>query len=225
MMTGGIFAFSSVAAPTVKKLGGTTTNDATGDITKQTITKLSTTNQRSPSVRTLSLSNPKTSTSTSATKASNSANSSRLPGLHSNIIKSIGSKLSANNASQSNNGNKSDLAQRVTDLEAEMVTKQEILEPGNGINIDKNTISLAQDITSLPEKLDTITQEIDDLDKKIEEAGLSGEYYTKEQTEEYVSDNYYNKEYLDAILSQLSAANIAKDFDPKIFDPNYKVQP
>ena len=72
------------------------------------------------------------------------------------------------------------------------------MEPGNGISVDGNIISLSDEMATLPEKIDTINQDIDDLNEKIEAAGLSDEYYTKEQ--------------VDSIISQLSDMNIVDTF-------------
>ena len=161
VLANGILTFPSLAAPTVKNLGGATSGISTG-------TKTQTTNNRNPSVRALGLSNASVTTTnnganTVATKATTSGDSTRLSGLHNNIIKSIGSKLSANHAAQPSDTNKYDLNQRVTNLEEAMVTKQEILEPGDGIDIKGNTIGLSAGMLSLPERLDEIEQIVSQL--------------------------------------------------------------
>ncbi len=201
----GIFTCPSVAAPTVKKLGDAISSNTLGTTNKQTMTKLSTKNQKTPSVRALSLSTKPTSNTAKGTslikttsQTMGTGNSGRTPGLHGNLIKGISSKLSSNYTSPTNGGATSDLTQRITDLESEMATKQDILEPGNGISVDGNIISLSDEMATLPEKIDTINQDIDDLNEKIEAAGLSDEYYTKEQ--------------VDSIISQLSDMNIVDTF-------------
>lgn len=222
LITAGVLARPLMAAPTVKKLGGTTSDSFAGKgIPARTLTL----NQRTPSLR-LSGATTKSSTVTSGTqntpKSQDAADSARLPGLHGNLLKGLSTKLSENNKS-SGGKNNSDLLQRVIDLEADMATKQESLEPGNGIDINGNQISLTEDITNLPDRIDTISQDIDDLNKKIDAVGLSDEYYTKEQ----IDTDYYNKAYLAPILSQITNAKVAKDFDPSFLHPGQppKVQP
>lgn len=223
LITAGVLARPLMAAPTVKKLGGTTSDSFAGKgIPARTLTL----NQRAPSLR-LSNAATKSTTITNDTKnttqkKTSAADSARLPGLHGNLLKGLSTKLSENNKSSGGKDN-SDLLQRVIDLEADMATKQESLEPGNGIDINGNQISLTEDITNLPDRIDTISQDIDDLNEKIEAAGLDGEYYTKEQ----IDTGYYNKAYLDPILSQITNAKVAKDFDPSFLHPGQppKVQP
>lgn len=225
LITAGVLARPLMAAPTVKKLGGTTSDSFAGKgIPARTLTL----NQRAPSLR-LSNAATKSTTITNDTKnttqkKTSAADSARLPGLHGNLLKGLSTKLSENNKSSGGKDN-SDLLQRVIDLEADMATKQESLEPGNGIDINGNQISLTEEMATLPEKIDTINQDIDDLNDKIEAAGLSDDYYTKEQIETH----YYNKAYLDPILSQISSANIADEFVPDFLhqgqNQNPKAQP
>ncbi len=223
LITAGVLARPLMAAPTVKKLGGVASSTF---LDKDTQIRTPILSQRAPSLR-LSGATTKSSTVTGGTKpaskSQNAAESARLPGLHGNILKGLGSKLSANNQSSSGGKDNSELLQRIIDLEADMATKQETLEPGDGIDINGATIRLTEDITNLPDRIDTISQDIDDLNEKIEAAGLDGEYYTKEQ----IDTGYYNKAYLDPILSQITNAKVAKDFDPSFLHPGQppKVQP
>ena len=196
LLAAGVLTRPTVAAPSVKKLG--TTNNTVGTIqnNRMALTKLSTTNNRAPSVRALGATTKSTTKAT--TNTTNTGDSARLPGLHGNLLKGLSSKLSSNYTAPASETDTSDLMQRVTDLEAEMATKQGILESGDGIIIDGTTISLSNEITNLPEKLEDIEKDIDDLNEKIEAAGLSDEYYTKEQ--------------VDSIISQLSDMNIVDTF-------------
>lgn len=196
-------------------------NNSTQDNTvKPTLTKLSTTANRAPSVRALTLSNKPTTTPETNTKKSNSAskttssiNSPRLPGLHGNLVQGIGSKLSAKNTPQPSGIDVSDLAQRIVDLEEEIQTKQEILESGNGIDIDGKTISLSQEIVSLPERLEEINQNIDNLNKQFDPkdyytvGDIEQNYYTKEDIDQIVEER------IDQITPQLPDLEIVNTFD------------
>lgn len=219
LVTGGLLSYPSMAASTIKKIGGIAHNDVSGDVTKQSMIKLTTT---TPSANTLSLSSQNRDSNTATTL--NSATSPRLPGLHSNIVKNIGAKLTANSDGQSNGGNgnksdlslssklsgnvistsnKSDLAQRVLVLESEMSNKQDILAAGDGTSIDDSTISLTSEYASLPDAVDDINAELDDLNERIQAVELTD---------------------LEPIISQLSNISIVKDFDPRFLDEP-KVQP
>ncbi len=225
LVTGGVWTCPSVAAPSVKKLGGT----IVGNFKSGTPTTI---NTRAPSLRTInsttksaSLSNNSKSNTKPSPKTSSSVDSARLPGLHGNLIKGMGSKLSANYASPTNGGGTSDLAQRIDNLEKEIISKQETLESGNGISINGTTISLSEEIASLPERLEEINKEIEDLDEKIDAAGLSGDYYTIDETQAYLQQNYYTKPYLDQIISQLSNANVVDQFDPSFLHQGQNQEP
>ena len=50
LVTGGLLSYPSMAASTIKKIGGIANNDASGDVTKQSMIKLTTT---TPSANTL----------------------------------------------------------------------------------------------------------------------------------------------------------------------------
>lgn len=224
LITAGVLARPLMAAPTVKKLGGVASSTF---LDKDTQIRTPILSQRAPSLR-LSGATGKSTTKTNnniktTSKTTNAADSARLPGLHGNLMKGISSKLVANKDAQPSGDKTSGLTQRIIDLEADMATKQETLEPGDGIDINGATIRLTEDITNLPDRIDTISQDIDDLNEKIEAAGLYGEYYTKEQ----IDTGYYNKAYLDPILSQITNAKVAKDFDPGFLHPGQppKVQP
>lgn len=210
LLTEGILACPAGAVPSVKKLGGTATNNIQGSINKGSLTKLSTASQRTPSVRALGLSEKPATNTTNNTmnisaKTATSTDSMRLSGLHGNLIKGIASKISSNSSQQQGGGGNitSELEQRITNLEAEITTKQNILESGDGIIIDGTTISLSDEIASLPEEINTITQDIDDLNEKIDAVSLSEEYYTKEQVNQ--------------MISQLSDMNIVDTFVPEEF--------
>ena len=206
--------YPSTAAPTVKQLGGTTINNALSKTNQESVTKSATASM--PSVRALGLSTkPATNaTNATATKTTGTSDSVRLSGLHGNLVKGIGSKLSSNLSSQPGGGGAvtSDLTQRVINLETEMANKQGILEPGEGIYIDGNTISLSDEILALSEQMEEIAQELDDLNDQFG----TDNYYTIGETEEYFKENYYTKEDIDAVINRFTKMNIADHFDPGI---------
>lgn len=222
VVVGSVLTHPSVAVPTVKKLGNSANNSAYNiQNNKTTQTKSLSTGQRNPSVRILG---PSVKTTTkpisnatvikNQTLASGTSDSARWSGLHGNLIKGIGSKISQNYTPQTTGIGTSDLAQRINALEEQMTTKQTVLEPGDGITIDGNTIAVSEEITALPEKVATINQEIDNLSEKVDVANLSSNYYTIGQTQDYLQQNYYTKQYVDQIVSQLSGASIVNTFDP-----------
>lgn len=221
LMLGGMLIRPAVAAPTVKRLDGAVNSNVYGNnVNRGTQAKSLTSPQVASSGRALSLNTKSAPKSTSGTKTTTTvpkttavADSARAPGLHGNLVKGISSKLSSNYTQPSGVGNTSDLTQRVIDLEAAMPTKQIILEPGDGIVIDGNTISLSQEMMNLPEQIDEINQAIDDLNEQIE-TPLPSNYYTVEQTQDYLQDNYYDKDYVDQVVNQLSNMNVANNFDP-----------
>jgi len=225
LVTGGVLTCTASAAPTIKKIGGTTDNSTQGTMDKGTLTKLSTA-QRTPSIRALGLSAQPTATNTvsSASQSAGNGGSMRLSGVHNNIFSGFASKLSSNSGT-STGGNSgsitSNLTQRVTDLEAAMVTKQEILESGNGIDINGNTIGLSDEIASLPERLESVEKDIDDLNDQIKDINLSDDYYTIDE----VQQNYYDKETVDQMISQLSSMNVVNQFDPGFLHTEPKAQP
>jgi len=171
----GLSASQVFAAPTVKKFGINTTNNTQNNINKTSLTKLPA-NPRASSVRAFGLSSTPTNINNSisvAAKPVNNNNSMRLSALHNSVIKGLSSKLSTSSAQQQqqqpviDSPATLDLAQRVTDLETEISTKQENLESGDGIVFDGKTISLTDEIMTLPNEIDEINQEIDNLNQKI----------------------------------------------------------
>ncbi len=204
-----IFAHPSVAVPTVRKLGTSASNNVHSDIQNRSTTpvKTSTAMKRAPSVRILGPS-AKTTTKAvgnvksvkTASTTAESTDSSRLFGLHGNLIKGIGSKLSQNYTPQTSGISTSDLEQRVNALEEEMITKQEVLQPGGGLVIDGKTIGLSEEIATLPEQIEEINQKIADLNTEVS----TDNYYTISETQTYVQQ----------IVSQLANANVVKQFDP-----------
>ena len=171
----GMSAFPVIAAPTIKKFGINTTNNTQDNINKTSLTKLPA-SPRASSVRAFGLSSTPTNTNNSisvAEKPVTPNNSMRLSALHNSVIKGLSSKLSTSSAQQQpqqpviDNPDTLDLAQRVTDLETEISTKQETLESGDGIVFDGKTISLTDEILTLPNEIDEINQELDNLNEKI----------------------------------------------------------
>lgn len=204
-----VLSHPSVAVPTVRKLGVSANNNVHSNIQNSSTTpvKTSTAMKRAPSVRMLGSSAKTTTKSVSnvksvknATSASEITDSSRLSGLHGNLIKGIGSKLSQNYTPQTSGISTSDLEQRVNALEEEMTTKQEVLQPGDGLVIDGKTIGLSEEIATLPEQIEEINQKIADLNTEIS----TDNYYTIGETQTYVQQ----------IVSQLANANVVKQFDP-----------
>lgn len=219
LLTGDVFATAVGAAPTVKTFGNATSSSAYGTIrsNRDSMTQPSITNKRAASARSLGLTTKPTTKVASVTtntntapKATGSIGSARAPGLHGNILKGISSKLSSNNPSQPVGPDTSDLEQRVAALEAEMPTKQDILEPGDGIDITGTTISLSEDVATLSDKVDEMAQDIEDLNDRVDPE----KYYTIEKTQEYLQENYYTRDDVDQITGQISKPDIVDDFDP-----------
>lgn len=224
-MSVGILTYPAVSAPMVKTLGG---NMNTGiQNSRVTPAKLSTPSQRASSVRALdSVSKPATKTTGGTTVTSGTPRTSayvgsvRTPGLHGNLMKGISSKLSAAQSSQQG-GTTSDLAQRVTSLEQEMLTKQDILESGDGINIDGTVISLSDDMMTMTERLEELNQEIGDLNEQVGNINLTENYYTIEETQDYVQqivDEIQNNEMIyDSVAKEFKRVTIIDDFDEEDF--------
>ena len=84
------------------------------------------------------------------------------------------------------------------------------MQSGDGIEIDGNTISLNGDAASLPERMEEIAKEIDDLVAQFN----TDDYYTIGETQEYLEENYYTKDEVDKVVSQLSNPNVVNEFDP-----------
>lgn len=198
----GVFSRPSMSAPTIKKIGDATSSNLQN---KDTQVRLPLANQRAPSLR-LSGATTKTASKLSdnkngvetSYKPANAADSARLSGLHGNLFKGLGSKISSSVSSQPGGGDSvaPDLMQRVIDLEAAMVTKQENLEAGNGISITGNTISLSDEMATFPEKIEELTKEIDELNEQVN------------------TENYYTKEEIDQMVSQPTYTNVVNNFDP-----------
>lgn len=209
----GVFARASVAAPSVKNLGGAVSSGTQSNAGGESQMKLSPTTQRTPSLRmsgsTMESGSKLTNDAGNATSKTN-ADYARLSGLHSNLIKGIGSKLSSNYNAQPRNPDTSDLTQRVINLESEIATKQNILEPGTGIDIDGDTIGVTAEIAALPARLNTMDQDLADLNDKIDGA----HYYTISDAQEYMEQNYYDKTYMNTVINQLSSLNVVSQFHP-----------
>lgn len=221
LATGGCLTHLGVAAPVVKKLGDPTNNNYYSNFQeiKTPQVQTSTITNRAPAIRvsgaaTKSVSKTVGGTQTVSTtpKSGTYIDATRKSGLHNNLIKGVGSKLSSSSPS-GGGGATSDLIQRITNLEQEMATKQEILDAGDGIDITGNTIGLMPDISDLPTRIDEMAQEIDDLNEKVDGAGLSNDYWTAEETQDYLEQHYYTAEYVNQIINQIKP-NVVNDFDP-----------
>lgn len=230
LLAGVVLTCPGVAAPTVKKIGLTlnSNNDIPSSTTntKASPIKLSNTGTVSLSVpgsgaKLDSTINNDTTIVGATQKTTDYVDSARLPGLHGNFIKGISTKLSSNYASPANNTGSSDLTQRVHYLEEELATKQGMLESGNGISIDGKTISLSAEMVALPERLEEINQEIGNLNEKIGTPGVSENYYTIDQTQEYVqqavNDATKNETVYDSVTKEHKYITIVDDFDAEDF--------
>jgi hypothetical protein len=207
LVSTGVLTCPSMAAPTVKRLGATNS----GKIQNNTVvaSPKSSSAQRASSVRTSgSYVKPTTGSAVSNTKTTNAglAGSERLS--HVRLLNGIEKKLTPGSSQQPSDPSPapSDLTDRVIILEEQIVTKQPTLEPGDGIDINDQTIRVSEDITALPTKVADLEQRIGDLNVT--------NYYTITQTQEYLGQNYYTKQYVDQIISQLPSAKIANNFDP-----------
>lgn len=155
----------------------------------------------------------------------NSGDATRFPGLGGSFTKIVSPKISQKYTTPAGNTNNDayEVAQRVINLEEKMLTKQEILEPGNGIDINGKTINLSEEISTLPERLDKINQEIDDLSEKIGTPDLSEKYYTIDQTQEYVQQAVSNisipntETIYDSGSKEYKHVTIINDFDEEDF--------
>lgn len=226
LVAGGCLARSVWGAPTIKNFGNTVNSNVYSGVhtnkTTQPQSQSNATAKRASSVRALSLTTkpaPKTYNNDTGTadKPASSVASVRRSGKHANLVKGISSKLSSSHTSQlgtSSDTNISDLEQRVSSLESEITTKQGLLESGDGISIDGNTISLDDNFADLPNKIEEMNQDIEDLADQIGTAPLPSDYYTAAQTEEYMEQHYYNKQYVDDIVGALTGHGIADEFVP-----------
>ena len=213
-----------MAAPSVRKLGTITGSSVYKNTQTNKKNKSSSASKKTSSVRVLGstvkpvakITNKTDSVSATQEKTS-SVDSTRASGLRGNIIKGVGSKLSSNYTSisqpASSGGTIANLEQHISDLETKMVKKQDVLEYGDGINLDDNTVSLSQEIVSLPEKVDKINQEvyeinqeIDNLNEQISTATLPENYYNIDETKAYLQQNYYTKQYIDQKVNSLEIA-------------------
>lgn len=172
LIMGGILVMGicpAVAAPTVKNLGNATSS-AYADTRGSQVTQSPSTVKRASSIRTVSAVSKPTAKVASNTngvistpEVTNSVDSVRAPGLHGNIAKGIGSKLSSSYTSQPQNSgvNPSVSEQRIDALEAEIAAKQDklvssdIVETGNGVMVtsvtaDNGTVTVTKSEISIP---------------------------------------------------------------------------
>ena len=185
------FACPSMAVPSVKKLGANTNS-----VTPVKTTNSSTKSSRIGSLRNNRLSTMKPATVTKTIKTGNA--DERLSvgkyihttGVTSGVIKPV---VSTESAGVSSNDIVS-LSDRISDLSTIVDGKQDILTAGDGIVIENNTISVSEDIAALPEAVDEINYNL--------------------------SQNYYTKQYVDQIISQLSGLNVVNNFDPSFLHHN-----
>lgn len=195
------FAYSSYAAPAVKRLGMSNS----GNIQNSNVTpsKVSVTPSKSA---TSSMSRPAsvrlvgssvtpvakvggTTSLNAKTKTTGSVDTERLAAIGKNLIKTKPIVQPSN--VQPSSAETSELLKRVETLEGKM-----------------------GQISDLPEKVAEIDTQISDLNEKVDVANLSSNYYTIGQTQEYLEQYYYTKAYVDQIVSQLTGANVVDHFDP-----------
>lgn len=215
LATEGILTSPSRAVPVVKKLGDPTNSNFYSRDSKDIQI------QRAPALRTSGATIKPTTTISSSPKvvsttpkASGYIDSARRSGLHKNLATGLSSKLSSSSTTPSGGGSAvADLTQRIVNLEEAMSNKQEALDAGDGIIIDGKTISVSDDLANLPTTLDEINQEIDNLHEMIDGAGLSDDYWTADETQNYLEQNYYTKEYVNQIVNQIRP-EVVNDFDP-----------
>ena len=203
-----VLTYPSVAAPTVKRLGAMNTGSIQ-DGNMATSPKASQTTQRASSVRTSgAYIKPTIGTNVSNAKTATAGIASQERLSHVRLLNGIEKKLVSGNAQQPTGTDTvpSDLTDRVIALEEQIVTKQPTVEPGDGIEINNQTIRVSEEIAALPAQVAEIDQRIGDLNV--------ANYYTIDQTQEYLARNYYTKQYVDQIISQLPGAKIANNFDP-----------
>ena len=226
VITGCALVCPVMAAPSVKNFGNAVSSSAYNG--KKAYAQSPDITKRAGSVRLSGLTSKPTTMVASAPKSVsvapqqvNYTNSARSSGVRGNVMKGVSSKLSSNYASQQassgagssgtgNGGNTSGLEQRITNLETRIQAKQDVLHPGQGVDIENNTIGLSQEMTGLPGIVDEMGQRIDDLSRQINEATLPANYYTADETRTYLSENYYNQQYID---QKFSSADFTNYFD------------
>jgi hypothetical protein len=224
-MFGGIITYPSVAvsainkthnnAPSVRLLGA-----GVKPAVKTFEANNNTSSKKASSVRTLGMTvKPQTNKQLNKTANNNIDRSS----MHTNLLKGIGKKIAVTPSIKPSQPTQpttsgttipADLEQRITNLQNDIDSKQNILTAGNGIDINGNIISLSEQMQNLPERIEEINQKTDNLTDQINNATLPQNYYTVDETEEYLQQHYYTKQYVDAIVNQLSNANVVKNFDP-----------
>lgn len=211
------FTSSAMAVPTVKKLGATATTSgnrvttgvaATPRAANTLNTSKTSNNLRTPSVRLgAAAAKPVTVSKVGTANQTNSAaDNSRLTigkyihtsGVNSGYIKPVGtaSELKAQSDEIVN------LIDRVEDLEN---NKQDNLVAGEGVEIaGNNEISIIDDITGLPDRVDTIEQTLQNLNEdKVDVATASEMYYTKGDT--------YTKDEVNTIVNNVVNNPVIQD--------------
>ena len=201
---------NAVAAPTVKRLGGTSTYSSTSNITSGKVAdtqKLS----RASSVRSVSANiKPVTITKNVSEKTDSNITTSRLSigkylhnkGVASGVIKPNDSSAIIQSDTITN------LTDRVVQLENQMDEKQQVLSAGNGIIIENDVISVDVAVNDLPDKVETITEQLDE------------NYYTKTEIEQIIEnqDIQNNDTVYDVATGERKYVSIVNDFNTGILN-------
>lgn len=158
----GLFSSPSGAVPTIKKVGtntgDTTSTKTTNDSGLAPITTQTGTVQPTRFVTVSAGIIPKTI-------KTNGINVHTPGGAISGVINSVPSETSDTHASN----DIVSLSDRVSELDAAVKAKQDVLTPENGIKIEKNMIGLSPEMAGLPEKIDEISQELSTLNNKVDD--------------------------------------------------------
>jgi len=176
-----------LAVPSVKVLGQKSANVGaakTVDTTATATPKRSASANQLPRLTSVPV-NKVTTKPVSVTKTSDPSRLSvgkyiHTTGVTSGVIKPIGGSSAG--------ASSSDLVvitDRVNELELDLDGKQDKLTAGDGIKIDKDVISVSDDLTGLPTTVNNLSNQIS---TKVDVANLAESYYNKGETNQAIQD-------------------------------------
>ncbi len=188
LVSTGILTCPSMAAPTVKRLGATNT----GNIQNSNMTassKAPSTVQRASSLRT-----------------SGSYIKPRIDATGDTVVSSTNTSAIGKATSARLSGFHGNIVKSI----GSKISQNQLGSP-SGSNTAPS--DLTDRVVALEEQMATLPDKVADLEQRIGDLNVTN-YYTITQTEEYLGQNYYTKQYVDQIISQLPSAKIANNFDP-----------
>ena len=211
------WVFGANAAPSVKVLGVKKTGDANSTLTLNSqAAKKSVPVSRIGSVKTSNFQAAKSvnKTGTGQVGGTTGGATNRLSVgkyIHSGGVQSGVIKTTVPSVATPSSDDFLSLRDKVEQLEAEVALKQNALQTGDGLVVENGVLSLSQDIEGLADSIANLKQQMAD---KADLLNVTNNYYTIGQTEEYLNQNYYNRQYVDRIVEQLSGARVVSQFDP-----------